>query len=158
MTAAIKGSDKEQERCHADDGDDEWQAEAVLVGFWWSFPPQHHVTDSRLTEKENLSGRKQPGLVSTPFICEPFCVGLWPPILHHLPCPLLCASLPDTCMFKGHSTPEDTGLRTVQSKATYLSQVIPFFLQQLIHGLRKKLRCGKDGETASSRVQPRVRQ
>lgn len=50
VAAAIEGGDEEQEGSHADDGDNEWQAEAVLVGFWWSFPPQHHVTDPRLSQ------------------------------------------------------------------------------------------------------------
>lgn len=50
VTAAVEGSDEEQEGCHADDGDNEWQAEAVLIGFRWSFLPQHHVTDSRLSQ------------------------------------------------------------------------------------------------------------
>lgn len=34
--------------------------------------------------------------------------------------------------------------RTVQDKASYLCQVIPFVLQELIHSLRRKVRCGKD--------------
>lgn len=157
MTAAVEGSNKQQEGCHADNGDNERQAEAVLIGFRWSFTPQHHVTDSRLATKENLRGRKQsPGLLSPPHpVVSPSIWGLLPPV----PPPTLPTQtvLSSRCLSdKGASTSEDPGLRAVQDKTPYLSQVIPFVFQQLIHDFRRKLRCGKEGKTAVSRVQPRV--
>lgn len=136
MTAAVEGSNEEQEGRHADDGDDEGQAEAVLIDLWRPFLPQLHVTDSGLPETQILSDRKQETRLP---VSTPVCVGL----LLLSPVPFIC--LPLACLYyQRTSSPEDTGLRTVQGKAPYLCQVIPSVLQQLIHGLRRKLRCGRD--------------
>lgn len=148
MTAAIESSNKEQEGGHADNGDNEWQAEAVLVGFWWSFPPQHHVTDSRLAEKENLSDRtRSPGLSSPP---HPFVSPSgW---VLCLLCYHVHSYVPGNQRTLLHQRTLDLG---VKDKAAYLSQVIPFVLQPLIDDFRRKLRCGGEGEAADSRAQPR---
>lgn len=50
VAAAVEGSHEEQEGCHADNGDDEGHAEAVLRLLGWPLVPKLHVTDSHLFE------------------------------------------------------------------------------------------------------------
>jgi hypothetical protein len=115
VTAAVEGSNKEQEGCHADDGDDERQAEAVLIDLWRPFLPQLHVTDSGLAKTQNLSDRKRE---SRPFVSTPVCVGLLL-LSYHPPCSYVC--LLHAYTIKG--TPHQKALGLGQYRAKLLTSV-----------------------------------
>lgn len=69
MAAAVEGGHEEQEGCHADNGDDEGHAEAVLGLFWRPLVPKLHVTDTHLQKTGSGS------LSEFLFLSKPFCLG-----------------------------------------------------------------------------------